>query len=192
MSGVNQEISDKSSGLTWLHREEERSYERHQQPQGTTMSSKLTPTQHAILTHALAQTQGKVLWFPDALKGGAKDKVTESLRKGGYIAQVKRETVVTKAGYEALGLKPPFVEHRAVRTRETSKQATVINMLNRTEGATIDQICEATGWQPHTVRGAMAGALKKKLGLDIQSFKESGGARTYRIAVRPEIPERHA
>ena len=146
------------------------------------MSSNLTPTQHAILTHALAQTQGKVLWFPDALKGGAKDKVTESLRKGGYIAQVKRETVVTKAGYEALGLKPPFIEHRAVRTRETSKQATVIAMLKRTEGATIDQICEATGWQPHTVRGAMAGALKKKLGLDIQSFKESGGARTYRIA----------
>jgi hypothetical protein len=58
----------------------------------------------------------------------------------------------------------------------------VINMLKRTEGATIDQICEATGWQPHTVRGAMAGALKKKLGLDIQSSKESGGARTYRIA----------
>ncbi|NBR88132.1 MAG: DUF3489 domain-containing protein [Verrucomicrobia bacterium] len=65
------------------------------------------------------------------------------------MAQVKRETVVTKAGYEALGLKPPFIEHRAVRTRETSKQATVIAMLKRTEGATIDQICEATGWQPH-------------------------------------------
>ena len=152
------------------------------------MSSKLTPTQHAILTHALAQTQGKVLWFPDALKGGAKDKVTESLRKGGFIAQVKRETVVTKAGYAALGLKPPVVEPRTVRTRETSKQATVINMLKRTEGATIDQICEATGWQPHTVRGAMAGALKKKLGLDIQSSKESGGYRTYRITVSPETP----
>lgn len=146
------------------------------------MSSKLTPTQHAILTHALAQTQGKVLWFPDALKGGAKDKVTESLRKSGLIAQVKRETVVTKAGYEALGLKPPFIDHRAVRTRETSKQATVIAMLKRTEGATIDQICEATDWQPHTVRGAMAGALKKKLGLDIQSSKESGGDRTYKIS----------
>ena len=156
------------------------------------MSSKLTPTQHAILTHALAQTQGRVLWFPDALKGRAKDKVTESLRKCGFIAQVRRETVVTKAGYEALGLKPPFIEHRAVRTRETSKQATVISMLKRTEGATIDQICEATGWQPHTVRGAMAGALKKKLGLDIQSSKESGGSRTYRITVSPETPERHA
>ena len=146
------------------------------------MSSKLTPTQHAILTHALAQTQGKVLWFPDALKGGAKDKVTESLRKSGFIAQVKRETVVTKAGYEALGLKPPFIEHRAVRTRQTSKQAEVIAMLKRTEGATINQICEATGWQPHTVRGAITAALKKKLGLNIQSSKESGGDRIYKIS----------
>ncbi len=145
------------------------------------MSSKLTPTQHAILTHALAQTQGKVLWFPDALKGGAKDKVTESLRKGGYIAQVKRETVVTKAGYEALGLKPPFIEHRAVRTRETSKQATVIAMLKRTEGATIDQICEATGWQPHTVRGAFSGTLKKKLGLQIAAVKIPGSTTVYRV-----------
>ena len=152
------------------------------------MSSKLTPTQHAILSHALAQTQGKVLWFPETLKGGAKAKAIESLVSHGLISQKKRETVVTKAGYEALGLKPPVVEPRTVRTRETSKQATVINMLKRTEGATIDQICEATGWQPHTVRGAMAGALKKKLGLDIQSSKESGGYRTYRITVSPETP----
>ena len=146
------------------------------------MSKKLTPTQHAILSHALAQTQGKVLWFPETLKGGAKAKAIESLVSHGLISQKKRETVVTKAGYEALGLKPPVVEPRTVRTRETSKQVNVINMLKRAEGATIDQICEATGWQPHTVRGAMAGALKKKLGLDIQSSKESGGARTYRIA----------
>ena len=146
------------------------------------MSNKLTPTQHAILSHALAQTQGKVLWFPETIKGGAKAKAIESLVSHGLISQKKRETVVTKAGYEALGLKPPVVEPRTVRTRETSKQATVINMLKRAEGASIEQICAATGWQPHTVRGAMAGALKKKLGLDIQSSKESGGARTYRIA----------
>ena len=91
------------------------------------MSKKLTPTQHAILSHALAQTQGKVLWFPETLKGGAKAKAIESLVSHGLISQKKRETVVTKAGYEALGLKPPVVEPRTVRTRETSKQATVIN-----------------------------------------------------------------
>jgi hypothetical protein len=152
------------------------------------MSNKLTPTQHAILSHALAETQGKVLWFPETLKGGAKAKTIESLVSHGLISQKKRETVVTKAGYEALGLKPPVVEPRTVRTRETSKQATVINMLKRTEGATIEQICQATGWQPHTVRGAMAGALKKKLGLDIQSTKDSGGDRVYRIASGQETP----
>ena len=152
------------------------------------MSNKLTPTQHAILSHALAETQGKVLWFPETLKGGAKAKTIESLVSHGLISQKKRETVVTKAGYEALGLKPPVVEPRTVRTRETSKQATVINMLTRTEGATIEQICQATGWQPHTVRGALAGALKKKLGLDIQSTKDSGGDRVYRIASGQETP----
>ncbi len=146
------------------------------------MSSKLTPTQHAILSHALAQTQGKVLWFPETLKGGAKAKAIESLVSHGLISQKKRETLVTKAGYAALGLRPPIVEPRVIRTRETSKQATVIGMLKRVEGATIDQICDATGWQPHTVRGAMAGALKKKLGLDIQSSKDSGGERIYKIS----------
>jgi len=68
------------------------------------------------------------------------------------------------------------------RTREHSKQATVIEMLKRPEGATIQQICDATGWQQHTVRGTFAGAFKKKLGLDLVSAKEDGGERFYRIA----------
>ena len=55
-------------------------------------------------------------------------------------------------------------------------------MLRRPEGATIDQIAGATGWLAHTVRGAFAGALKKKLGLTITSEKAEGQARTYRIA----------
>ena len=67
-------------------------------------------------------------------------------------------------------------------TRPDSKQARMIEMLRRPEGATVEQIAEATGWQRHTCRGAMAGALKKKLGLTITSEKTEGGARTYRIA----------
>ena len=70
-----------------------------------------------------------------------------------------------------------------------SKQALVIEMLKRPEGATIAQISEATGWQAHTVRGTFAGALKKKLGLTIVSEKIEGpagtpgaGQRLYRIA----------
>ncbi len=55
-------------------------------------------------------------------------------------------------------------------------------MLQRPDGATIDQIVKATGWQRHTVRGAIAGALKKKLGLSVTSEKAEDGPRVYRIA----------
>ena len=58
----------------------------------------------------------------------------------------------------------------------------MIEMLRRPEGATVDQIMEATGWQRHTVRGAFAGALKKKLGLTIASEKVDGLGRVYRVA----------
>jgi len=67
------------------------------------------------------------------------------------------------------------------KSRDGSKQALLIAMLERPEGATIAQIVATTGWQPHTVRGAIAGALKKKLGLTITSEKIEG-ERTYRIA----------
>ena len=70
---------------------------------------------------------------------------------------------------------------KTTRTRENSKQATLVGMLKRPEGATIAQICEVTGWQAHTVRGTLAGALKKKLGLTIVSDKAQGGERVYRI-----------
>jgi hypothetical protein len=65
--------------------------------------------------------------------------------------------------------------------REHTKQATMIAMLQRKNGATIAEIVEATGWQPHTVRGAFAGALKKKLGLNIVSKKDEKRGRVYRI-----------
>lgn len=68
----------------------------------------------------------------------------------------------------------------ARRTRADSKQAKLIKMLKRSEGATIDEIAAAFGWQAHTVRGAIAGALKKKLGLDVVSEKIEG-RRVYRI-----------
>ena len=65
--------------------------------------------------------------------------------------------------------------------RPGSKEAQVIGLLERPEGATIAEIMTATGWQPHTVRGMFAGALKKKRALMIVSAKEERG-RVYRIA----------
>jgi len=61
-----------------------------------------------------------------------------------------------------------------------SKQARLIAMLRSPEGATIAAMAKAFGWQPHTVRGALAGALKTKLGLTVSSEKVEG-QRVYRI-----------
>lgn len=68
------------------------------------------------------------------------------------------------------------------RTSENSKQAQVVAMLKRAEGATIPQVMAATGWQAHTVRGTFAGAFKKKLGLTLTSEKHEGGERVYHLA----------
>jgi Protein of unknown function (DUF3489) len=60
----------------------------------------------------------------------------------------------------------------ATRTpRAGTKQAQMIELLKRPEGATVEQIAAATGWQHHTIRGAISGALKKKLGLNIEAAR---------------------
>ncbi len=65
--------------------------------------------------------------------------------------------------------------------RADTKQAALIAMLRAQEGATLGEIVAATGWQPHTARGAMSGALKKRLGLTIHADPEPGRGRVYRI-----------
>ena len=70
--------------------------------------------------------------------------------------------------------------------KRRSKQDEVIAMLRRAEGATVDEVASATGWQRHTVRGVFSGALKKKLGLTLASAKEERG-RVYRIAESARI-----
>jgi hypothetical protein len=55
--------------------------------------------------------------------------------------------------------------------RSGTKQARMIELLKRPEGATVEQIAEATGWQHHTIRGAISGALKKKLGLTVEATR---------------------
>lgn len=65
--------------------------------------------------------------------------------------------------------------------REGSKKAIILAMLRSPEGATLGQIMEATGWQPHTVRGFISGAIGKQLGLKVESTRTETGERRYRI-----------
>jgi hypothetical protein len=238
----------------------------------------LNPTQHAVLAYAIHHTDGRIDWFPQNIKGGARQKVLQGLFNRALITRRGSDWLVAAEGYDALGCARPSTcsiapdpeldaavaqaegswaqdvdtkdaDHdnvdtkesapaaqaeagdvaneteidphdnatgwgeplagtdapateidapqgqpaptttpdeqppvKAIRTREHSKQATIIGMLQRAEGATIAQICEATGWQAHTVRGTFAGAFKKKLGMTITSDKTQGGVRTYRAA----------
>ena len=157
------------------------------------MSTSLTATQQQILNYAHEHTEGKITWFPDNIKGGARQKILESLANRELIVCKRKEWFITAQGYDALGLprKSPVTkqaietvvkEATATGSRANSKQAQVIAMLKSPEGATLKQICEATGWQQHTVRGAFAGAFKKKLGLNITSTKESGAERIYKLS----------
>ena len=196
-------------------------------------TTNLTPAQHAILAKAINTSAGKIEWFPDHIKGGARKKVLDGLFNRALITPDGEGWCVAAEGYDALGMKRPHVSATRVskfeanldaiianaeaaqdapdataapqttdaeleadvaaceaqwvkestpRRRENSKQAEVIRMLQRPEGATIGQICMATGWQAHTVRGTFAGAFKKKLGLAITSDKAQGGERVYRVA----------
>ena len=66
-------------------------------------------------------------------------------------------------------------------SREGTKQAALIAVLRAPDGATIEKIASALGWAGHTVRGAMAGVLKRKLGLEVISEKIEGRGRAYKL-----------
>ena len=105
--------------------------------------------------------------------------------------------VITDAGLAAVGIEPddakkPAPENAAAeepvaskerKPREGTKQALIIEMLRRPEGATVAEIVEATHWASHTCRGFLAGTVKKKLGLVIASCKEQSRGRVYKIEV---------
>ena len=128
------------------------------------------------------------------------EEVDADLRKG---EPLWRETgdghgttlVATDAGLLAIGIEPSVVKTMAaIRTdvaqppaskpptpRAGTKQAQIIALIQRPEGASIAEIVEATGWLAHSARGLISGALKKKLGLPITSEKEDGRGTVHRL-----------
>ncbi|MCC5967677.1 MAG: DUF3489 domain-containing protein [Natronohydrobacter sp.] len=114
--------------------------------------------------------------------------------------------IATEAGLEAIGIEPVAANAVAnarkakpqkdaeptlttdatdvpkpISIRAGTKQAQIIALLQRPEGASIAEIVEATSWMPHSARGLISGGLKKKLGLEITSVKEQGRGSVYRI-----------
>jgi hypothetical protein len=114
----------------------------------------------------------------------AKPKATKKAKGGtkaakGAPAKAKPTKKATPAKNAPKAKKAAKAEEAAA-PREGSKTAQVVAMLQRKNGATLQEIMEKMGWQRHTVRGFMAGAMKKA-GYTVESFKPESGERTYRI-----------
>jgi hypothetical protein len=65
--------------------------------------------------------------------------------------------------------------------RKGTKAAKVLELLRRSDGATLKELMKATGWQPHSVRGFLSGTIGKRLGLTVTSVKDSDGERRYSL-----------
>jgi hypothetical protein len=108
--------------------------------------------------------------------------------------------VATRAGLDTIGIAAEEAEdltavqetsddggtparraRKSATSRGNTKQARLIAMLQAPEGATLEEIVTALQWRPHTVRGAIAGALKKKLGLNVIVEEVAGRGRVYRL-----------
>jgi hypothetical protein len=88
-------------------------------------------------------------------------------------------TVATVGEPGAQGAPKQARPSKVAAAREGSKKAQVIELLRRPEGATLQALCEATGWRPHSVRGFLSGTLGKKLGHKITRVKRNDGAGVY-------------
>lgn len=163
----------------------------------------LTDTQSLILGTACARENGLIFPVTANLKGGAVGNVCKSLLKRGLIEEIPAadpDTVwrhgetgsltlrATPLAFSALGLRTVEGTAPAAQPdltlpirRNGTKQAQLIAMLRAPEGATIEEIMAALDWAAHTIRGAMAGALKKKLGLEVTSEKVEGRGRVYAL-----------
>ena len=139
------------------------------------------------------------------------EEVDADLRKGDPLW---RETgdgqgttlVVTDAGLLAVGIEPVVVktmaavrQHAALASapkmpamRAGTKQAQIIALLQRPEGASIKEIVAVTGWLAHTARGVISGALKKRLGLPVCSEKIQGRGTVYSLPGDGSAPSSQA
>ena len=155
---------------------------------------KLSPAQSLLLRTAARRADRRVL-PPDSLRGGARAKVLTSLLQRGWVEPADGGHVMTDAGYAAIGQQRPVPQDdvqsvdtigdlqllEGIPVRPGTKLAALVMALRRPQGATSLQLMLATGWQPHTVRGAISGMLRKKLGLHVVLAHNDSGERVYKV-----------
>ncbi len=152
----------------------------------------ITEAQARLLSRAAAEPEGAIDMTHDA-------KLAKALIKKGLAVSLPGEggasrLNITEAGRAALQTlvddrsgsggeqspTPPPTDQKAAAEGPKGKLGVLVGLLTRPQGAGVEEMAAVTGWQVHSVRGAISGALKKKLGLTIESEKTATG-RVYRI-----------
>ncbi len=162
-----------------------------------TVKTKLTDTQTAVLKATASRPDGNIEPLPPNLRGGARTKVIEGLLARGLVVDVDGHHLLTDAGYAAVGKRRPAQkgvqkmdspdaltkrEATAPTIRPGTKLAEIIDAMRHPGGATIAQMMACTGWQAHSVRGAISGMVRTRLGYEVVTEKGADGQRAYRIA----------
>lgn len=162
-----------------------------------TTQAKLTDTQIAIIKAAADRPDGSIEPLPPTLRGGARTKVIEGLLARALVAESEGSHLLTDAGYVAVSKRHPVpkgvqkadapddlqkLETTPRTIRPGTKLAAIIDAMHNPGGATIAQMMAGTSWQAHTIRGAISGMVRKRLGYQVVSEKGANGQRAYRIA----------
>jgi hypothetical protein len=77
--------------------------------------------------------------------------------------------------------KPPEAGGKTGLAHDGTQAAKILDLMKRPEGVSMKELLKATGWQPHSVRGFLSGAIRKKMGMTVTSTKAEDGERTYSV-----------
>jgi hypothetical protein len=150
----------------------------------------LNKTETKLLVEAAGR--GGSLEIPDTLKSATRQRLIGRFERDGLVLAGEAGHELTSAGYRAVGLRPKRQARKDAPTigaPRRAKQALVLDLLGRGEGASIDELTSATGWLPHTTRAALS--RLRTAGKPLVKSARQDGRTAYRIVLEePVAPKR--
>lgn len=111
-------------------------------------------------------------------------RVSTHAKRAKPTTSAKADTAAVRTKLPSTPVANQKATREDLRTERVTKRDQILTLLRRRDGATIPEIMEVSGWQQHSVRGFLAGTVKKKMSLALVSSKADGDVRRYRIAPR--------
>ena len=117
-------------------------------------------------------------------KGSAKSNMPSRRKVPSAVPTAKKSLRCVESNAERVAAAKTPVKVDEPKVERVTKQERMLTLLSQTEGTSIEEMMQATDWQQHSVRGFLAGTVKKKLGFSLTTSKAAGDVRRYRIETR--------